>query len=303
MCGLAGVFDLNQSLSTDDLKRVAGAMGAAVHHRGPDEGDTWVDAEVGYGVAHRRLSIQDLSAAGRQPMISASGRYVLSYNGEIYNYRSLRENLSKNGVCFSTTSDTEVLLELYRIKGAECLNDLEGMFAFAIYNKQTKNIFLARDPFGIKPLFYYSNGEKFAFASELKTLTKAPGIEKEINFNSLTASLNYLWIPGNETMFSSIDKLAPGSYAIINTNGQFESKQYYKPSTLIKFPNENEAIEAIDHALQNSVKRHLEADVPVSAFLSGGLDSSLLSVLAHQHLIYLQHCYQSARQIHRANAR
>ena len=273
MCGIAGFlnFDFNEPYF-DTVNTIQ-------QHRGPDAQSSFQEENI--KLYHQRLSIIDISDAANQPF--EKDGLIMVFNGEIYNYRILKERLIQKGVSFTTSSDTEVLLELFREKGAGCLDDLEGMFAFCIYNKQAKSLFLARDPFGIKPLFYYSNSSKFAFASELKTLIKAPGVEKEINLNSLTASINYLWVPGNETMFSSIDKLPAGSYATVDSNGKFESKQYYKPSTLIKFSDESEAIEAIDCALQNSVKRHLEADVPVSAFLSGGLDSSLLSVLAHQH--------------------
>lgn len=273
MCGIAGFlnFDFNNSYF-DQVNSIQ-------QHRGPDAQSSYQNENL--KLYHQRLSIIDMSDDANQPF--EKDGLVIVFNGEIYNYRALRKGLSDEGVSFSTSSDTEVLLELYRSKGADCLNDLEGMFAFAIYEKRSKNLFLARDPFGIKPFFYYSNGNNFAFASELKTLVKAPGVDKEINLNSLTSSLNYLWIPGNKSMFSAIEKLPAGYYASVSPQGVFELIQYYKPSTLISFSNESEAIDAIDYALQNSVKRHLEADVPVSAFLSGGLDSSLLSVLAHKH--------------------
>jgi asparagine synthase (glutamine-hydrolysing) len=273
MCGIAGFLNFDYNDSYFD------SVNTIQYHRGPDAQSSCQHENV--KLFHQRLSIIDISDAANQPF--EKNGLVIVFNGEIYNYRNLREGLLKQGVSFLTTSDTEVLLELYRIKGADCLDDLEGMFAFSIFELQTKELFLARDPFGIKPLFYYSEANKFAFASELKTLVKAPGIERNLNYESLTASLNYLWVPGNETMFKGIRKLASGTYAIVKPNGRLETKQYYTPSTLIKLSNENEAVEAIDIALQNSVKRHLEADVPVSAFLSGGLDSSLLSVLAHQH--------------------
>ncbi|MTI38028.1 asparagine synthase (glutamine-hydrolyzing), partial [Fulvivirga lutimaris] len=273
MCGIAGFlnFDFNDSYFDQ--------VNFLQQHRGPDAQNSYQNENL--KLFHQRLSIIDISDAANQPF--EKDGLVVVFNGEIYNYKSLRKKLSSTGVYFSTTSDTEVLLELYRAKGADCLNDLKGMFAFAIYDKRSGNLFVARDPFGIKPFFFYSNGNQFAFASELKTLVKAPGVNKALNLNSLTASLNYLWIPGNDSMFSSIEKLPAGHYAIVGQKGKIELKQYYKPSTLIRFSNENEAIEAIDIALQNSVKRHLEADVPVSAFLSGGLDSSLLSVLAGKH--------------------
>ena len=273
MCGIAGF--LNFDFKDPYFDRV----NIIQQHRGPDAQSSYQNENL--KLFHQRLSIIDISNAANQPF--EKDGLVIVFNGEIYNYKSLRKALQNRGVSFSTTSDTEVLLELYRIYGSDCLDDLEGMFAFAIYDKRSRNLFIARDPFGIKPFFYFTKGTKFAFASELKTLIKAPEVSKEINLSSLTASLNYLWIPGNHSMFSSIEKLPAGYYANVSPEGIFDLKHYYKPSTLIRYYNEGESIEVIDFALQNSVKRHLEADVPVSSFLSGGLDSSLLSVLASKH--------------------
>jgi asparagine synthase (glutamine-hydrolysing) len=273
MCGIAGFLNFDYNNPYFDQVNII------QQHRGPDAQSSYQNENLKF--FHQRLSIIDISDAANQPF--EKDGLVIVFNGEIYNYKRLRKELANNGVSFTTTSDTEVLLELYRAKGADCLNDLEGMFAFAIFEKQSRNLFLARDPFGIKPFFFYTNGNKFAFASELKTLVKAPEVNKALNLKSLTASINYLWVPGNDSMFSSIKKLPAGYYANVSSKGAIELQQYYNPSTLIRFSNESEAIEAIDFALQNSVKRHLEADVPVSAFLSGGLDSSLLSVMAGKH--------------------
>lgn len=273
MCGIAGFLNFDYNNPYFDQVNII------QQHRGPDAQSSYQNENLKF--FHQRLSIIDISDAANQPF--EKDGLVIVFNGEIYNYKRLRKELANKGVSFTTTSDTEVLLELYRAKGTDCLNDLEGMFAFAIFEKRSRNLFLARDPFGIKPFFFYTNGNKFAFASELKTLVKAPGVNKTLNLKSLTASINYLWVPGNDSMFSSIKKLPAGHYAIVSSKGEIELQQYYNPSTLIRFSNESEAIEAIDFALQNSVKRHLEADVPVSAFLSGGLDSSLLSVMAGKH--------------------
>ncbi len=272
MCGIAGFLNFDYAHSYFEK------VNQIQQHRGPDAQSSFQSENV--KLYHQRLSIIDITEAANQPF--EKDGLVIIFNGEIYNYRILRENLRQQGISFSTSSDTEVLLELFRLKGASCLDDLEGMFAFCIYDKQSKTIFLARDPFGIKPLFYYSKGNQFAFASELKTLTKIPGIDKTLNFNSLTASLNYLWIPGNESMFQEIQKLPPGNFTTIDIKGNFHLTPYYSPSNLITFSHEQEAVDILDEILQKSVTRHLEADVPVSAFLSGGLDSSLLSVLAHK---------------------
>lgn len=274
MCGIAGF--LNYNFDDPYFEKVHQIQ----QHRGPDAQRSFQFENV--LLFHQRLSIIDISEAANQPF--EKDDLVIIFNGEIYNYRSLRQSLiNQHGIQFRTTSDTEVLLELYRAKGSDCLSDLQGMFAFSIYNRNTKELFLARDHFGIKPLFYYSHSNQFAFASELKTLTKVPGIEKSLNFQSLTYALNYLWLPGNETMFESIHKLPPASYAVVTRDGQLNISSYYKPPAIIHPYSENEAIEVLDDVLQKSVVRHLEADVPVSSFLSGGLDSSLLSVLANKH--------------------
>jgi asparagine synthase (glutamine-hydrolysing) len=271
MCGIAGFlnYDFNHSFF-DEVNTIQ-------YHRGPDAQDSFRHENI--QLYHQRLSIIDISEAANQPF--KKDKYIIIFNGEIYNYKSLRQTLiEEKGILFRTSSDTEVLLELYRSKGPNCLNDLQGMFAFAIYNLESRELFLARDHFGIKPLFYYSNSRQFAFASELKTLIKAPGIKKDINYLSLTSSLNYLWLPGNATMFNGINKLPPGSFAVITNEGEMALKSYYEPPQTTVDYSEADAIAELDEILCNSVSRHLEADVPVSAFLSGGLDSSLLSVLA-----------------------
>ena len=274
MCGIAGF--LNFDFENPYFDRIHEIQ----LHRGPDAQHSFEHENL--RLYHQRLSIIDISDAANQPFIK--DEFVIVFNGEIYNYKRLRKKLIDSfGVDFRTTSDTEVLLELYRHKGSDCLDDLQGMFAFAIYNKKTNVLFLARDHFGIKPLFYYAHSNQFAFASELKTLVKLPGIKKTINFSSLVSTLNYVWLPGNESMFEEIHKLPPASYAVITSNGSYTIKQYYRPQTSAYIYSEQEAADHLDEVLGQSILRHLEADVPVSSFLSGGLDSSLLSVIANQH--------------------
>lgn len=287
MCGLAGVFDLNQSLSTDDLKRVAGAMGAAVHHRGPDEGDTWVDAEVGYGVAHRRLSIQDLSAAGRQPMISASGRYVLSYNGEIYNGAELRAELQATGASFNGHSDTEVLLEGLAQWGVEkTLPRLIGMFAFAVWDREERTLVLARDRIGIKPLYWGRQGDRFFFASELKSLMAHPDFKAEVDRSALSDLVAFNYVTGPRSIYDGIAHLDPGCFVRIDATGAAQITCYWD---LLEIASQGQgdrapvsdaqALAQLNDVLGDAVRGRMISDVPLGAFLSGGVDSTLVTAV------------------------
>jgi asparagine synthase (glutamine-hydrolysing) len=254
MCGIAGFINF----SDPELQAVNACN--TQHHRGPDSQKDWKHKNV--VLSHQRLSII-----------------------EIYNYQELKECLLKHDptITFITTSDTEVLLELYRQKKEACLDDVVGMYAFAIYEINNGKLFIARDHFGIKPIYYTQIGHSFAFSSELKTLIKLPAFNKSINEVSLMASINYLWIPGNETMFEGCFKLPPANYFLINTREATITAEpvcYWKLDTAVKYKDESVATEALADCIQKSIERHMVADVPVSSFLSGGLDSSLISVLA-----------------------
>jgi len=273
MCGIAGY--LNYDFSDEYFQHIH----AIQRHRGPDHQGDWKEGNVAF--FHQRLSIIDLSEEANQPFLKHD--LTIIYNGEIYNYKELRKGLeNQHNIQFRTSSDTEVLLELYRIHQSACLDFLRGMFVFAIYDRSDQSIFIARDPFGIKPLFYTSNSEKFAFASELKTLKGLPGFNKTINYQALSGDVNYLWVPGNESIFMNCYKLPAGHFMKINNEGECHFQQYWviDPGQKIKSDN---AIEMLDSIINDSITRHMVADVPVSAFLSGGLDSSLLAVLAHKH--------------------
>ena len=273
MCGIAGF--LNYDYRHDYFRQVNRIQ----IHRGPDHQGTWFSGPV--ALFHQRLSIIDLSEKANQPFEKEG--LVIIYNGEIYNYPELRKELKENRrINFITHSDTEVILELYRIHGVNCLHLLRGMYAFAIVDIQKKSLFLARDPFGIKPLFYTSQGKKFAFASELKTLIFSPDFNKKINTYALAGSMNYLWVPGNDCIFSGCNKLPAGSFLNADYNGNIEIQQYYQPDTHTEDFDEEELIDLLDHQISDSVNKHMVSDVPVSAFLSGGLDSSLISVLARK---------------------
>jgi asparagine synthase (glutamine-hydrolysing) len=275
MCGIAGFIGYENNVE------LAQANACLQQHRGPDAQNTWHDGHLAF--SHQRLSIIDLDARSNQPFVKDG--LVIVFNGEIYNYESLRNSiLTQNpAVQFRTTSDTEVLLELYRIKREKCLDDLIGMFAFAIYEIETGQVFLARDHFGIKPLFYTKQEERFAFSSELKMLVNIPGFDKTINMKALVGAINYLWVPGNDTMFRNCFKLPPAHYMMIKMRGgklEVDVKRYWQLDTKTVYENEEQTLQMLDESICASVRRHMIADVPVSSFLSGGLDSSLISVMA-----------------------
>ncbi len=274
MCGLAGFIGFK------DNESLAVKANCTQAHRGPDNQSVWHDDYIAF--AHQRLSIIDLSEAANQPFHKHN--LVGIFNGEIYNYKELQNKLKvEKQVEFKTASDTEVVMEMFKNYGYECLDHLLGMFAFAIYNKDTNDLFIVRDHFGIKPLFYTQINGAFAFSSELKTLAELPGFNKTINAKSLVSCLNYIWISGNETMFNDCFKLPPAHYMTYNKATGIKLVKYWDlpDSVDTKMSNDiDAAAQDIANTMEASVKRHMVADVPVSSFLSGGLDSSLISVLA-----------------------
>jgi asparagine synthase (glutamine-hydrolysing) len=275
MCGLAGFVNFK------DNERLAKQACIIQQHRGPDSQDIWQDSNV--ALSHQRLSIIDLDERANQPLVKDN--LAIIFNGEIYNYQELKEGLLRDypSLVFKTTSDTEVLLELFRVKKEKCLDDLVGMFAFAIYDKNDGKLFIAVDHFGIKPIFYTQIENSFAFSSELKTLTAIPGIDKSIDTLALVAAMNYLWIPQTACIFAHCKKLPAAHYIYIDTHNPglgIKPVQYWQVSTTASYTTEAEAKQALDHVMEASIRRHMVADVPVSAFLSGGLDSSLISVMS-----------------------
>jgi asparagine synthase (glutamine-hydrolysing) len=274
MCGLAGFIGFANNA---DLAACANKI---QQHRGPDNQSVWHDDYIAF--AHQRLSIIDLSEAANQPFHKHN--LVAIFNGEIYNYKELQNKLrTEKGVEFKTSSDTEVVIEMYRNYGYDCLDHFLGMFAFAVYNKDNHDLFIVRDHFGIKPLFYTQVNGAFAFSSELKTLISLPGFNKTINAKSLVSCLNYIWISGNETMFNGCYKLPPAHYMLYSKTGGLKIVKYWdlpQSNGGIKSSNIDSVADDVADVMESSVKRHMVADVPVSSFLSGGLDSSLISVLA-----------------------
>lgn len=256
-------------------------MAGAQAHRGPDDwGVQWFQERCS-GLAHRRLSILDLSSAGHQPMVNKGGTRWITFNGEIYNYRELREELAGHGHRFDSTTDTEVILAAYDQWGYECVRRFNGMFAFAIYDAGSGELFIARDHLGIKPLYYVQRGEMLAFASEAKALFEVEGVERQIDPDAVISSLLFLWVPEPKTGFAGVSKLEPGCYAIVR-NGSLRIIQYWDipvHDRPVKERSEEEYVEELREILERVIRRQMIADVPVGAFLSGGLDSSLIVAL------------------------
>jgi asparagine synthase (glutamine-hydrolysing) len=280
MCGIAGVF-LRRPEAEAPLRARTAAMGQAVAHRGPDGAGVWADAACGVALAHRRLAIIDLSPGGAQPMASSCGRYVVTYNGELYNYRALRDALAACGRRVQGESDTAVLLEACAQWGiAEALPRLDAMFAFALWDRAERVLWLARDHAGIKPLVWTMLPDgSVLFGSELRALEAAGGWSSEIDPESVAAYLRLGCIPAPRTVFRAVRKLPPGGLLRIGMDGTPEERRWFDVLALAREAtparlSRAEAAEAVDAALSESVRAQLVADVPVGAFLSGGVDSS-----------------------------
>jgi asparagine synthase (glutamine-hydrolysing) len=276
MCGIAGFFgDFDAAL----LERMA----TSIAHRGPDDaGIEWLRKER-VGLAHRRLSIIDLSPAGHQPMWDPSGSVAITYNGEIYNYRELRKELAADGFAFRGHSDTEVLLALYMRDGERLLGALNGIFAFAIWDGRTQTLFLARDQLGVKPLYYTRAPEGFLFASELKALLQCRSVDRTLDLEAVDQLLHYTWSPSPHTLLRAVPKLEPGCAMAVRDSGRSIRRwRYYELpyDQPIEPLGAEEAAELVREQIGTSVRRQMVADVPVGAFLSGGLDSSSVVAFA-----------------------
>ncbi len=279
MCGITGVFAFNLVGKFNMIHVTAATM--ALQKRGPDFQDVYIDEFVGLG--HRRLSIIDTRSIAHQPMWDSSRRYCIIFNGEIFNYQALRTELESHGVKFITQSDTEVLLNMFIHFGEACLSRLNGFFAFCIYDKTEQSFFVARDRYGIKPLLYVFDEDKFLFASEMKSIIEY-GIDKELDYTSLFTYLQLNYIPAPGTIFTSVKKLMPGHYLKVSRK-KLEHQSYYtiptkSDSEILPYPQAKEKLKTL---LEESVQRRLVADVPLGAFLSGGIDSSVVTALASKH--------------------
>jgi asparagine synthase (glutamine-hydrolysing) len=273
MCGIVGFCSKRQ-----DKQSIIKAQLSVLHHRGPDDSDFYLNNNIALG--HTRLSIIDIEHA-RQPMVSQDSRYILIFNGEIYNYLELRRNLISKGMSFKTNSDTEVLLNLYMYYGKECVTKLNGMFAFAIYDIVEDSIFLARDHLGVKPLYYtYQDGE-FIFASEVKAILKYPSVKAQVDMQSVNEYLTFQVMLKKHTLFKDIHTLDPATYIYIK-NGKIKEKRKYWDFKydIDDSKTQEQYSDELLHLLEDSVRIQTRSDVPVGAYLSGGIDSSLVSTLA-----------------------
>jgi asparagine synthase (glutamine-hydrolysing) len=274
MCGIAGFFD--PSLHRQDGTALLRRMTRALSHRGPDEDGLHLEGPAGLG--HRRLSIIDLSA-GRQPIFNEDRSKAIVFNGEIYNFRSLRATLLQAGHRFQTSSDTEVILHAYEEYGSKCVEHLRGMFAFAIWDRQTETLFLARDRIGIKPLYYAWNGKRLLFGSELKAILEDDSMARELDLQALDEYLSYLYVPAPRTIFRGIAKLLPGHTLTVSAQGVKDEEYWDLRFEPDERTTEEEWIVRLRDKLRESVSIHLMSEVPLGAFLSGGIDSSAVVAL------------------------
>ena len=279
MCGIIGEISKNKIHSIDWINEA----GIEINHRGPDNFGMWTSSEKKIAFGHNRLSIIDLSSNGNQPMVSNCENYVITFNGEIYNYKDLRDKLLERGFLFKTKTDTEVLLNGYKFWGESFLSKIEGMFAFAIYDKKKNIVILARDRAGEKPLYYFKNSSNLSFCSELKGLLKNPTVERNISTNNLLQFLHQGYSSNEGCLIKNIKKLKAGEYLNYNLDtGNIFVRKYFH----LSFQNQNHInnhdsiLDTLENLLHLSIKQQINADVPVGILLSGGIDSSLITAIA-----------------------
>ncbi len=273
MCGILGIID-RRGVDEGLLKE----MRDAIAHRGPDASGIWLSPDRTVGLAHRRLSIIDLSDAGKQPMSDREGTIRITFNGEIYNFQEIRDRLESKGYLFKNQTDTEVIINAYKEWGFECLTAFNGMFAFAIYDEKKKIIFLARDRAGKKPLYYTVGVGKFAFASEIKSLLKDKSLSREIDLQALNYYLTFGYTGNEQSIFQSFRKLPPACAMIYDANtNEIKIWNYWQlPLPAEKARAEGELMEELEALLNDAIRLRMISDVPLGAFLSGGTDSSLI---------------------------
>ena len=288
MCGIVGQLNFdNNPVSPVILKK----MTDVIKHRGPDGEGHWIEGNIGLG--HRRLSIIDLSPAGHQPMISADHRYVLTYNGEIYNFRELRTELEAKGYWFRSQTDSEVVLSALAEWGTDALLKFNGMFALAFWDRKEKRLLLARDRYGIKPLYYFQNDKKLFFGSEQKAILEQPSFDRAINKQALLEYFTFQNILTDQTLLKDIHLLQPGHYATLDcldNSKKLRCVQYWdyhfkQPNTTV---DKREYVEELDRLFQQAVNRQLVSDVELGSYLSGGMDSGSITALAANNFPYLK---------------
>ena len=272
MCGITGVFGTRK---IENPKQIIEGMNKALAHRGPNAEGIFLDDDVALG--HKRLSIIDLSSGANQPMLSADQNIVLAFNGEIYNFKEVKALLPDYN--FITNSDTEVVLAAFQKWGEACINQFNGMFAFAVWNKEQKQLTICRDRLGIKPLYYYLDEQKLVFASEIRSVLKSGLVPKKLNKNALFDFFSYQTVHAPETIVENVKMLMPGHVLKIS-EAEFEIKPYWQLTTHFQKKAQNQSREEIKTEVKDlllkSVEQRLVSDVPFGAFLSGGIDSSAL---------------------------
>ena len=274
MCGISGIisFNSNKEVKPSHLKKMADNL----IHRGPDDSGIYLNTSRTVGFGFRRLSIVDLDG-GAQPMSDQDGQVSIVFNGEIYNHIEIRKILRSKGYQFRSSSDTEAIIKGYLEWGNDVVKYLRGMFAFALWDTKTNKLLVARDRLGVKPVYFFNDGESFIFASEIKAILSLPNISKILNEKSLYHYLTFAVSPAPETMFKNIKKLKPGNFIEVSLNGSIKNKKYWEPivDSFINDITEDETIKKLRILLRESIKLRMMSDVPVGAFLSGGIDSSL----------------------------
>ncbi len=287
MCGIGGFLDPHLASRDAELVHRARAMGDAIAHRGPDASGIWTDGAFGLALSHRRLSIVDLSEAGAQPMVSADGRWVICYNGEIYNSDDIRGDTALRAVAWRGHSDTETIVESVARRGLNItLDDLNGMFAIALWDRKERVLHLVRDRLGIKPLFVAHRGDQIFFASELKSFHAIKAFDMEIDPSSVASFLRFGYVPAPHSIYRGVKKLMPGEHVTLSVGGSYTSRRYWSAADValrgIASPldlSDGEATAQLSELLADAVSRQMLADVPLGAFLSGGIDSSAVAGL------------------------
>ena len=287
MCGIAGFLNSASNELSREINEISSAMNSSLQHRGPDDHGVWIDENAGVALVHRRLSVLDLSPAGHQPMISADERFVIVYNGEVYSYQPIAAELAANGLKFRGHSDTEVILNSFAESGIEAtLKRMIGMFAIALWDRRDRTLTLIRDRLGIKPLYWAQFGKLFLFGSELKALRAHPGWAAQIDRDAVAAYMRHNYIPAPHTIYQGVHKLEPGTILTLPWQCEPQISRFWNARTVAQngqlFPldgDEAELTEQLETLLQDAVSRRMIADVPLGAFLSGGVDSSTVVAL------------------------
>ncbi|MGC9332294.1 MAG: asparagine synthase (glutamine-hydrolyzing), partial [Bacteroidales bacterium] len=271
MCGINGVWHKNKLVDSKAFTDMRDSM----IHRGPDDAGTWYNSKKNMAFGHRRLAFMDLTPSGKQPMISTDGQIIITVNGEIYNYPELKQNLEAKGHRFVSGSDSEVIIHAWREWGTDMLPKLNGMFAFALYDKSNGSILLARDRFGIKPLYYHLDDNNLFFASEIKAILQYAPQLKIIRPQSLADYFSYRYVPSPYSIYQDIYKLEPGSFMLIKQGKPMVKKYHAFPGNHLHI-KQKEITCKLHELFRQSVKMHTQSEVPVGSFLSGGYDSSAI---------------------------